>query len=357
MRIYSLTLVITEECNFRCSYCYQQKRNRYLDKSIIKNALEFFFPFLHEECYIHFYGGEPLLAFDRIKHTINCIQGLNHEGKKTIRYTISTNGSLLNDKILNFLSKHRFSVLLSFDGLAQDITKQKGSFGRIVSNIKRSLETPDISLETNSVFTQKTIGYFKRSIQFISDLGVPKIEFALSQIIPWEKSELIRLKKELVNLRRMMLAIYKKTGRIPLKNYKKKKPKGIFVCNAGRDRLDLTPDGKLWGCSLFADYFKGKEKTEEYAKYCFGDFHSFVKNHDTIYPEILLNYSNLRMDQYYTSDIRCVECSDLYSCGACPADNLLSSSDVRKVASWKCEIKKILRRNKRLFWEELESQA
>lgn len=356
MQFCSLTFVITEECNFRCSYCYQQKRFKFLDKSIIRNALDFFFPFLKEESYIHFYGGEPLLAFELIRQAVDCIRSLNIGAKKAIKYTISTNGSLLNDKILSFLSQHRFSILLSFDGLAQDISKQKGSFRRIVSNINKLLDTPDIELETNSVFTQRTIGYLTRSVQFINDLGVQKISYALSQISPWERSQVILLKKELVNLRRMMLTSYKNTGRIPLDNYKKKTSKGIFVCHAGRDRMDLTPDGKLWGCNFFADYFKGKEKTEEYAKYCFGDFHSFVKNHDTIYPKILMNYSNLRMDRYFTSDTRCVECSDLYSCGACPADNLFFSSDIRKVVWWECEIKKICRSNKMQFWNELESQ-
>lgn len=357
LQVCSLTFILTENCNYRCSYCYQQKGNRVLNKSTIKNALDFFSPHLHEESYIHFYGGEPLLNFDLIKYTVNNIQDLNGGGKKTIRYTVSTNGSLLNDKIINFLNQHRFSVLLSFDGLAQDITKQKGSFGQIVANIKKLTKIPSIELEINSVFTQKTIGYLTKSIQFINELGVPKMEFGLSHTIPWGKSQLIQLNDELENLRKMMLAIFKKTGKIPLDNYTKNTSKGIFICNAGRNRFDITPDGKLWGCSLFADYFRGKKITKESANYCFGDLHSFIKNHETLYPEILLNYSGLRMDRYFTSDTRCAECSYLYSCGACPADNLLSCSDVRKIAWWDCEIKKILMKNKEHFWEEMERQT
>jgi len=354
MQFSSLTFVMTEDCNFRCSYCYQQKRNRFLDQSTIEASLEFFFPFFKDESYIHFYGGEPLLAFDHIKYAIDCIQELNASGNKTFEYTISTNGSLLTEEILSFLSRHRFSVLLSFDGLAQDITKQKGSFEQIVTNIKRSLETPDIKLETNSVFTPKTIGLLSRSIQFLSELGVQKTDYALTQNCPWEQSKQIQLQKELECLRKWMLAIYKKTGNIPLRKFKKKASKGIFVCNAGRDRMALTPEGKLWGCHLFADYFKGKEHSDEYAKYCFGDLRSFVEQHQTIYPEVLENYSDLRTDRFYTKDLQCRECDDLYFCGACPADNLYYSSDIREVAGWTCELKKISRANKKLFWEELE---
>ena len=356
MQFSSLTFVVTEDCNFRCSYCYQQKRNRFLDISKVEEALDFFYPFLKEECYIHFYGGEPLMAFDLIQDTLDCIQELNGSGNKTFRYTISTNGSLLTDEILDFLSRHNFSVLLSFDGLAQDLTKQEGSFERIVANIKRLLKTPDIELETNSVFTPETIGLLSRSIQLISELGVQKIDYALAQTCPWEQSKKIQLQRELTRLRKWLLSHYKKTGNMPLRKYKDKPSRAIFRCDAGRNRLALTPEGKLWGCTLFADYFKGKEKTDKYAEYCFGDLQSFVKQHKTIYPEVFKNYSNLRTDRFYTSDKPCKECSDLYFCGACPVDNLYFSSDIKEVAGWKCEIKKISRANKLLFWEEFENR-
>lgn len=354
MQLSSLTFVVTEDCNFKCTYCYQLKRDRYLDESTIKKALDFFSSYLKKECFIHFYGGEPLLAFELIRSAVGYIQDSIAEGKKAIGYTISTNGSLLNDEIVGFLSRHRFSVLLSFDGLAQDVTRRKGSFDKIVSHIRKLLETPDIDLKTNSVFTPKTIGCLTRSVQFINELGVQKIDYSFAQTFPWKQSQFSLLQKELEDLRGMMLKNYWETGKIPLCNYKEKPSKGIAVCYAGRDRLDLTADAKLWGCNLFADYFKGREKTEEYAKYCFGDLDSFIEHHDRVYPEILMNYLNLRMDKFYTSDTRCIDCENLFSCGACPVDNLFSCSDVYQISRWECEFKKIMKRDATLFWEELE---
>ena len=354
MEFSNLTLTVTEDCNFRCSYCYQSKRKKYLDLSPIKNAIEFFFPFLNEECYIHFYGGEPLLAFDQIREAVDYIQIINKENNKRVRYTISTNGSLLNEEILNFLSCNKFFVLLSFDGFAQDITKKKGSFNQIVSKIEELLKTPHIELETNSVFTEETIGYLSKSIQFLCELGVPNIDYVLSKIIPWKHSSLKRLKKELAFLRGLLLSIYTKTQYIPLVDFREDSRKGIFSCSAGKDRMALMPDGKLWGCDLFADYYKERIGTKEFHKYCFGDLNSFVQNYKKIYPGILANYSNLRMDRNFTQGTRCIECKDLGSCGSCPVDNLFSSSDIRKIAPWACEIKKIFRQEKKLFWKELE---
>jgi radical SAM protein with 4Fe4S-binding SPASM domain len=186
---------------------------------------------------------------------------------------------------------------------------------------------------------------------------VPKVEFAISEIVPWDQSQLMQLKEELGNLRNMLLYEYKKTGRIPLYNNKKNTERGIFVCNAGKNRFAIAPDGSIWGCSLFADYFKGKNNFEESSKYCFGDLNSFIKNHKTIYPEIQKHVSELRMDRYFTPQKKCVDCEYLNSCGACPADNLIACSDVNKISWWGCEIKKTLIENKRQFWAEIQSQA
>jgi radical SAM protein with 4Fe4S-binding SPASM domain len=66
-----------------------------------------------------------------------------------------------------------------------------------------------------------------------------------------------------------------------------------------------TADGKIWECHLFADFYKGKEDSEEYAKFYFG----------------AANYENLRMDQFYTSHSRCADCPELEECQVCPMGN------------------------------------
>lgn len=354
MEFSGLTFIVTEDCNFNCTYCYQTKGKRSIDPSTIENALDFFLPFLTEECYINFYGGEPLLAFDRIKHAVATVQKTNNRLKKHVRFSVTTNGSLIDHDVLKFLNENKFLLLLSFDGLAQDISKKDGSFDQIVSIIKETLDYSDIDLETNSVFTPATVGYLSRSIQFIIELGVPSIDLSLDKFSPWDSASLFQLEKELRALREFLLTSYDNPENIPLVDFRSKPKKDIFCCFAGKDRMAITPDGELWGCCLFPDFFKGKEKTADYKKYCFGDLESFVENYETVYPEILSNFSTLRTDHFFTQETFCILCDDLEECGVCPLDTASSGSITKRIPTWMCKIKKIFRKEKKLLWKKLE---
>ncbi len=346
---------MTEDCNYNCSYCYQKKRKKYIETSAIEKALDFFLPFLKEECYINFHGGEPLLAYDKIKRTVSSIQDRNGRLKKQIHFSIVTNGSLIDDVVLEFLNQHKFYILLSFDGLTQDISRKKGSFKKIVEIVEKLLRCPDIELDVCSVSTPETVGYLSSSLQFSIGLGVPNIYLSLSTLLPWDPGSLLKLKKELASLKEFLLAFYRRTRAVPLISFRKSSGKGVFFCNAGRDRLALSPEEKLWGCYLFPDYFKGKEGTPEYEQYCFGELDSFIKNHERVYPEIRGNYSKLRMDYFSTSETSCRDCDELRECEVCPMDTALSGFSIGKIPGWTCEIKKIIRKEKEIFWRELEN--
>lgn len=352
MEFSSFTFTVTEECNFNCAYCFQKKGRRNIDISTIEKALNFFFPFLTKECSINFYGGEPLLAYNQIRHAVSAIFEKNKRLKKHIQFSMTTNGSLIDDDILNFLNQHKFLLTVSFDGLAQDISKKKGSFKQIVSVIKELLMYPDIDLETNSVFTPTTVGYLSQSIQFIIELGVQNIDLSLHKMIPWDSSSLSQLKEELISLRGFLLSFYKKEGKIPLVEFREDPKKDIFCCFAGRDRMSIAPDGKLWGCCLFPDFLK-KEKTGEYEKYSFGDLDSFTESYEEVYPEILMNISTLRTDHFSTPHTSCILCDELEECGVCPMDTAFSGAITKRIPPWICDIKKILRKEKKTFREEL----
>src|SRR5690554_3043280 len=119
-----LVLQVTQNCNFRCSYCAytQNSGNQRLHSSqrmnfdTAKKALGF----LHEHSIdspkinIAFYGGEPLLEFELIKKTVYLAE--KKFSGKTITYNITTNGSLLTEEVLDFFSKHRISLMISVDG-------------------------------------------------------------------------------------------------------------------------------------------------------------------------------------------------------------------------------------------------
>ena len=350
MNLSSFTLYMTDDCNFECDYCYQKKGTTYMDTSTIETGFAFFSQYLEKDCYINFYGGEPLMAFDKIQHAVEIIK--NKLNDKNVIFSISTNGSLLNEQKLEFLNRNKFSLLLSFDGFAQNIQRKKGSYNHIVTIIKRLLKYPDIDFEINSVFTPKTIGYLSKSVQLMAELHVPKINATLSQTSSWNRLALLQYKKELQTLNNYLFSFYLQNGHIPFNKFRRDGRKGVFACYAAKDRLAITPDGKLWGCHLFADYYNGKETTKEYSKYCFGDLGSFIENSEIVYPKISANYSDFRMDQFQTDDKLCVECGEMDECKVCPIDNLIHGFSFKKIPRWVCEENKITREARKKFWKE-----
>ena len=323
-----------------------------MDMALLKKAFDYFSPFFNDTPHISFYGGEPLLAFELIKKSVDYILG--KKLKKKFQFALTTNGSLLNTEMLEFFSRHKFSLLLSFDGLAQEILRKKDSFEKVLANVKKTLTYPGIDVATNSVFAPESLHLLSESLKFIVGLGIKEVQVSISTISNWNREAILLLEKELEKTKNFLIPIYKKTGAVPVDIFIKKTQKGLFGCNAGAARMTTAADGKLWGCYLFSDYFKGKEETKGYRKYCFGDLDTFIENREEIYPRILANYEKLRMDYFSTPDRFCMECDDLLECYVCPVDAALSGAVLGNIPSHLCEINKVLRNAKLRLWEKLD---
>lgn len=126
--IEQMTLQLTQQCNFRCSYCiyapkdieYQrQHTSKHMTLELALKAVDFFAQrsIDREKVCIGFYGGEPLLEFKLIKEIVKYAEEI-FEGKELL-FTITTNGSLFTKEIAEFLGNHNFSILVSLDGTAE----------------------------------------------------------------------------------------------------------------------------------------------------------------------------------------------------------------------------------------------
>jgi uncharacterized protein len=120
----SLTLAITEQCNLRCDYCifsglYREQRQHSANRMTFETARKAV-DFLHshsrlrERVIIQFFGGEPLLAFPLIKKCVAYAKEIF--GNKTVRFMMTTNGTLLSGAIRDFLVAHDFLISVSLDG-------------------------------------------------------------------------------------------------------------------------------------------------------------------------------------------------------------------------------------------------
>ena len=142
-----LILIITESCNLRCKYCVYSTHYPYIkgysDKvmsfDVAKKAIDFYME-LHEKRLesgflkkpvVTFYGGEALLEFELLKKIVNYCE----EKKFAPSYNITTNGTIMNEKIINFLIDNQINVAISFDG-----NKEQHDRNRVFSNKRGSFE-------------------------------------------------------------------------------------------------------------------------------------------------------------------------------------------------------------------------
>jgi sulfatase maturation enzyme AslB (radical SAM superfamily) len=200
-------------------------------------------PYLTEDYYLNFYGGKPLLSFELIKQVVSFLETQNTHHDKKVRYSLATNGSLLSDEIIQFLDEHEFSVELSFDGLAQDAGRKKGSAKKLVPITRKLLNQPNIDLEINSVFSPATVNLLSESIRFVLEFGVSDISCSISTTEPWSQASLEKLESELAELRKTLVPHVQRYGHIPVINFRDTVGKGIFYCAAGQDRLAIDPNG------------------------------------------------------------------------------------------------------------------
>jgi len=263
--------------------------------------------------------------------------------------------------MLRFFSLHKFTVLLSFDGLAQDKSRKKGTLDQMVRVMKQIQGYPQINPEINSVFSPQTVHDLSESMRFIIELNGPEVTFNLSTMEEWRSSDLESLKEELERLEDFLVLFYKKTGTIPVKNFqttgeKKVRNKSPFHCSAGRHQVAVTPEGKVWGCFLFHDYFKTRENDPQYQDYYFGTVTDVIANHETCYPEVLANYSELRQDFFTVEGKKanfCFLCEYLEGCMVCPVNAAYSTGSLGKISWRQCKLMKIQRNAHRAFRQKL----
>jgi sulfatase maturation enzyme AslB (radical SAM superfamily) len=347
MEFSTLLLYLTERCNFRCSYCYQLRGRQTMTPAVLDRALDVFLPHLAARSEIHFYGGEPLVAFDLIRRAVAAVE--NKNGGRRIRFGLTTNGSLITDDILAFFRDHRFRLLVSFDGLAQHVGREQESTATVLPALERLVDAPEIRVETNSVFTPKTVRYLSGSVRLIHELGVRDIHLAFSNLEPWSGAALTALGDELAAIRRFAGAWRKKTGRVPLAEFRPGRGRGIFVCGGGTNRIAVAPDGTVWGCHLFIDHFRGRSTSREARSYSFGRVGRFVGSGRRAHPAVAARYASLRMTRFMTPDGPCLTCPEVEDCAICPLDAAAPGTEIGRIPRWACRIAKELRTAREKF--------
>lgn len=279
----TVSLVLTNDCNLKCSYCYEKHDLR--DSAImdIETGREAVSRYLDmdddfQTVVIDFFGGEPLLAFPQIKEIFTWVK--KQEWEKNIQFTVSTNGTLLDDEMKRWFTENRdhISVGLSIDGNreAHNINRDN-SFDLIYPHLdffktnwpyqpaKMTVSAETIPHVADSIIELEKMGlYFTANIPFENIWGDENNKKRLLEIYKAQLARLVDFYVENVDLYPVypMLGILPVYLGIPGEN---SIPKSDCVryCGAGHEMIVIDINGKEYPCHRFLPWTTGKESPNE----------------------------------------------------------------------------------------------
>lgn len=187
---------LTNECTLDCSYCYIHKCKGKMSLSTAKAAIHKILNTCRknncDQLVIRFAGGEPMMEFDMLKQIVKYVHSVR--GKIDARFSILTNGTIVNEEFINFVKSENIRLGISLDGIGKYNDKNryfisgKGSYDCVITNIQKLLDAgikPGIMLTVNSdnidglyEFTEKMIEMgmlFRFSLERDIDTGKPSI--------------------------------------------------------------------------------------------------------------------------------------------------------------------------------------
>ncbi|MDH4195777.1 MAG: radical SAM protein [Candidatus Aminicenantes bacterium] len=339
MLLRSLALIVTDDCNFRCHYCYKKKRSDRMPVALARRAATFFLPRFARDFVLAFYGGEPLLAFDVIEDVVRFIRVESRKRGRRPRFAITTNGSLSTPDILQFFGDHRFRVTLSFDGARQNAHRGPGGEAAISALIDRLSASSRTKLEVNCVFTPATVASLEDSLASLLERGVPRIRYSLSMLEPWSDADLERLGRGLAGVRARLEKNFGKTRGSPVVNFREGRRRQICYCPAGQDRLAVDPKGNVWGCVLFADYVRDRGSSTLRRRFSYGRVDRLGRRFADVYRRVTANYACFSMDRAATSRGPCFLCPRVNRCWVCPVNARLAEGDFRRIPDAFCKVR------------------
>lgn len=271
----ALCLHIAHDCNLACQYCFAEEgeyhgRRALMSFEVGKKALDFLIANSgnRRNLEVDFFGGEPLMNWEVVKQLVEYGRSKEKEYNKNFRFTMTTNGVLLNDEIMDYCNREMSNVVLSLDGRKEVNDKMrpfrggKGSYDLIVPKFQKFAEMRgDRDYYVRGTFTRHNLDFSKDVTEF-ADLGFrsmsiepvvakPEEEYAIrEEDLPQIMEEYDHLAEEYIKR--------KKEGRgfnffhfnIDL-NQGPCVAKRLSGCGSGTEYLAVTPWGDLYPCHQF----------------------------------------------------------------------------------------------------------
>ncbi len=267
------TIYLTEACNMQCSYCYEGAHEKKTPMSFttMEHAIDFIVRhnYPKDKIDIVFLGGEPLLNKKCLYHAIDWIEKMYPKEKELFHYAITTNGTLIDNQLIDFFKNHRFRVSVSMDGkkeihnLNRTATETTDLYEVVLNNLRNMIACKlDISVRM-TVTTNNSL-FLSESIMYFLNLGVEKIHVGLDMLAGWDESALQILDGQLDIVDKIyQTCIVPYEGRIiDIYDYKlstfiiKRKP---LYCSAGTpNHLVIRSNGEVYPCGYVTGNHKWK---------------------------------------------------------------------------------------------------
>lgn len=340
----AICLHVAHDCNLACKYCFAGKGEYDGPKGLMsyetgKRALDFLVEQsgTRHNLEVDFFGGEPLLNWDVCKKLVEYGRSIEKKYNKNFRFTVTTNGVLLNDEIMDFCNKEMGNVVLSLDGRKEThdrlrITrKNTGSYDMIIDKFKKFAQSRNQKdYYMRGTYTHFNTDFSKDVIHMadegFKELSIEPVVCDPSEDYALKESDLPVLKEQYEILANEMLRRYRKGNGFTFYHYMIDLDAGPCIvkrvsgCGVGTEYMAVTPDGELYPCHQFV----GDEK------FLLGDIWNGVKN-----KNVLEQFENCNV----YSHKECKDCfAKLYCSGGCAANAYHSTGSVSGVYEFGCEL-------------------
>ena len=273
----ALCLHIAHDCNLKCVYCFAEEGEYHGHRSLMssevgKAAIDFLIANSgsRKNLEVDFFGGEPLMNFEVVKEIVAYARAIEQEKGKNFRFTITTNGILLNDEIQAYINQNMHNVVISLDGRKEVNDKMRpraggqGSYDVIVPKFQKLAESRN---QTNyyirGTFTRNNLD-FMQDVLHMADLGFKQI--SVEPVVGPEtdsyairEEDLPRIFKEYEDLAEELYERHKEGGARDFNFFHFNidltggpcVAKRLVGCGSGTEYLAVTPEGDLYPCHQF----------------------------------------------------------------------------------------------------------
>ncbi len=344
MPVKSMCLNVSHDCNLRCEYCFAETGDFGGDRCIMspetgRKAIDFLIANSANQKNIEldFFGGEPLMAWDTVVETVNYARSIEKQHGKNFRFTITTNGMLLDDEKIEYINREMSNCVLSLDG-RKEVTDRirktvngKGCYDIIVPKFQKLVASRgDKDYYVRATFTKYNLD-FTEDVLHMRDLGFEQLSaepvvtdmnmpYALTEAdLPRVFSEYDRLcdvmaqrTEDKFNFFHFMVDLNQGPCAI----------KRLRGCGCGNDYVAVAPNADIYPCHQFVGMDEWK----------MGNLYEGTFNHDI--------KDTFAKTHVYTKD-GCRDCwAKFYCSGGCNANSFIYAGDIKKPFTLACEMQK-----------------